>query len=688
MSVVERPLAVASRARDGVAEPRGGRANIAARWPACRGSATERLRRRAPTRRHRALGDPDGSLRQPIYSHAARPQPDPLGRRRVIAAPQRRRRPLHRPVGPRLSESHGLGQRRRQTDDAPRRRACVLRPHLRGGRRTSRSKCNSTDFDDKNTCNSCGTVQPGPLISNDQEWRTVGITIARGGGRRGRQREDGLELDANEALRISKMIVEKKAPRPRSGRCSASARRGAAPPALVVRPRDDLCRRVPRGADKPRLRAPRRWTDEQAIGQDEAIGGAVRAARRSIGAPRLLRSRSPSTRWPRRPGGFVVGSADAALWFDWDEIFAWLAGAAKRVRRYVVQDDGGSVATPSSPATAAARTASTPAAAGGAQQEAWYLPRARAGRSRAGGASAEEAAEPPLDPAVSRRRPKVRDQPGGDGGRGGAGLAAAASRRRDAMAARAPRRGRRRLATISNSRRRRHLLLLAPRRLRTARQLNCARAWPGDALAARGMRAAPHAPRMRRAARAAAPSSRPSHGPPAHRRPRASASAPGHVASSHDVAGDALGGGAAHVGRACAVDYARRCDFLPAILRVRLGRRADEAVNPAAGRRPGGRFEQLEDVGVEDTKDIWASSDYGAAAADGAPRRGGRRGRARRPPRRRPGVTMTRTTTAAAAARRRRRRRRRAALVRSRPPPARWRSRRPSSRRRSRGGIR
>ena len=92
--------------------------------PPPRHRACERLHggatQTAPTRRHRARGDPD---RSPGRRAHADDRPDPLGRRRVIAAP-RRRRPIHRPVGPRLSESHGLG--RPPPRDNYRAPACVL----------------------------------------------------------------------------------------------------------------------------------------------------------------------------------------------------------------------------------------------------------------------------------------------------------------------------------------------------------------------------------------------------------------------------------------------------------------------------------------------------------------------------------------------------------------------------------
>ena len=57
----------------------------------------------------------------------------------------------------------------------------------------------------------------------------------------------------------------------------------------------------------------------------------------------------------RRPGGFEVGSADAALWFDWDVIHAWLVEHAKNMT-YVSRSRCPS-RTP--PATSAARSAST-----------------------------------------------------------------------------------------------------------------------------------------------------------------------------------------------------------------------------------------------------------------------------------------------------------------------------------------
>ena len=296
---------------------------------------------------------------------------------------------------------------------APRRVCCGLIFGADG--RTSR-KCNSTDFDDQNTCNSCGTVQPGPLISNDQEWRTFADDDGKGEEKaRADNAKTELGLDANEALGISKMITEKNLTEAQKWKLLRFNQAGA-----LLRL---LC------------------TDREMISADECreaqgrVGNALRAMtdEQAIGTPgRVPKHRGSAALWAialaldavakRTSEGFVVGANAES--FDWDVIFAWLKARAKGMP-YFMQDDGGSVNAVVSGKSSRTYRLDSLGPPGKRENKAKVLSLLLKKAARAGGASDEEAAERGLDAAVvAGERPKVRDDPlaalyGGGGGGGG-----------------------------------------------------------------------------------------------------------------------------------------------------------------------------------------------------------------------------------------------------------------------------
>ena len=226
---------------------------------------------------------------------------------------------------------------------APRRVCCGLIFGADG--RTSR-KCNSTDFDDQNTCNSCGTVQPGPLISNDQEWRTFADDDGKGEEKaRADNAKTELELDANEALGISKMIVETKLTETQKW-ALLRFRQARALLRLLCTDREMISADECREAQALLGFALRAMMGDHTGGAqlDDEAKEAIAKLQELVEQNREKHRGSPVF-WAialalnavaRRPGGFEVGSADAALWFDWDVIFAWLVEHAKGLT-YVVE---------------------------------------------------------------------------------------------------------------------------------------------------------------------------------------------------------------------------------------------------------------------------------------------------------------------------------------------------------------
>ena len=610
-SDVERPWRW-SRARDG-----GGReppSRAASRRVSCkrlRDGATQT----APTRRHRALGDPDGSLRQlklacrSTSTRSSRPSPRHRGAATLApAAPPT--------VGPRLSESHGLGRAAARPATTPRAPACVLRPS-RGGR----ADFEEVQLDGLRRPEHVQLVRHGAAGAPDLE--RPGVAHLRGRRRQGEEKaradnaKTELELDASEALGISKMIVETKLTETQKW-ALLRFRQARALLRLLCTDREisaDECREAQ--ALGFALRAMMgdhtggAQLDDEAKGAIAKLQSSSSRIARSMG-PRLLGDRARPQRggppagrlrWarPTPPCGSTgtrssSGSRSAAE-----------PGVRRSGRRRERERPEHPHIQPR-----------LPRQRGGAQQEGVVsAPAARAGRSqgrsfRRGGRRA--GSTPPSKPANAEgSRPDARRD---DGRRGGAGRGEALEEARAAAEARAAS-----ARTIERTRREELLLLL----LRAARACSTSPASIGlNTGWLRALAYAACAPRrMRRAcARGAAARVPPLSHPHA---PQVSASeSPGHVASSHDVAGDELSAEEQQTSaRACTHSDYTNSDYQSSDTASEAGAEvADEAANPAAD--PADDSE-LDDVGV---KDIGVLGLWGGRGRR-APRRGGRRGRAR-----------------------------------------------------------